>query len=133
MFVNVHYVSVRLHFLYFYSDFVLFNFTVCKIITYISVCKVSENFHSFCMFKASTVKPAETSILLSRREALQLEVSLGSFRTINFNTNAACPEKCVDHLCSPHILATALWLCVRFSLNGSSCILVMVLVLFFCK
>jgi hypothetical protein len=110
---------------------VLFIFSIYKIITYISVCKVSGNFHSFCMFKASTVKPAETSILLSRPETLQLKIRLWSSRTIKFNTSAYCTEKCVDHLCFPHILATALWLCIRFSLNGSSHILVMMLVFFF--
>lgn len=78
------------------------------------------------------MKPAETSVLLSMPEALQLKSSFWSSRIIMFNTNAACTEKCVDHLCFPH-LAMDPGLCIRFTLNGFSHILVMVLVLFLSK
>jgi len=84
-------------------------------------------------FKANTMKPAETSMLLSMPEALQLKISFWSSRIIMFNTTAACTEKCVDRLCFPHLLAMAVGLCIRFILNGFSRILVMVLVLFLSK
>ena len=79
------------------------------------------------------MKPAETSMLLSIPEALQLKISFWSSRIIMFNTNAAYAKKCVDHLCFPHLLATAPGLCIRFTMNGFSHILVMVLVSFLSK
>ena len=75
------------------------------------------------------MKPAETSMLLSMPEALQLKISFWSSRIIMFNTNDACTEKCMGNLCFPRLLATAPVLCIRFILNGFSHILVMVLVL----
>lgn len=79
------------------------------------------------------MKPAETSMLRSMPEALQLKISSWFSRVIMFSTNDACTEKCVDNLCFSHLLATAPKLCIRFTLNGFSHILVMVLVLFVSK
>ena len=79
------------------------------------------------------MKPAETSMLLSMPEALQLKISFWSSRIIMLNTNDASTETCMDNLRFPHLLATAPGLCFRFTLNGFSHILVMVLVLFLSK
>ena len=91
-------------------------FVRCKIFT---LCVVQGKYSETCRDQPGSIP-----------EALQLKISFRSSRIIMFNTNAACTEKCLDHLCFPHLLATARGLYIRFTLNGFSHILVMVLVLF---
>jgi hypothetical protein len=93
-------------------------FLMCK--------KIFHSLYSSRQVQWNLQRPACYSVC---QKHYNLEISFWSSRIIMFNTNDACTEKWMDNLCFPHLLATAPGLCIRFTLNGFSHILVMVLVL----